>query len=565
MKFKDFQYTRPDITGVRDKFEALLEKFSSAKSADEQDSILTEINTLRNNFDTMEEIISINYTIDTTNEQMEKEHDYFDDIRPVFAGLINKYYHTLLKSPYKEELRSKRGDHLFDLAEIGIKTYSPEILPDLKEENQLSSRYVKLMASAKIDFDGEERNLAGLSPYMSSPDREVRRKASEAYWKFFVDNEEELDEIYDKLVKVRDRIAKKLGYKNFIELGYARMRRTEYGPEQVADFRSHVLNYLVPLSTKLKEKQLKRLGLDELRHYDYGIRFKSGNPTPKGDPEWIVSNARDMYKDLSPDTDEFMSHMVDVGLMDLYNKKGKAPGGYCAYIPDYKSPFIFANMNGTSDDIRVLTHEAGHAFQGYCSRNFESPEYYHPTLEACEIHSMSMEYITWPWMKLFFKEDTEKFKVSHLEKSAQFIPYGVCVDHFQHYIYENPEATPAERKTKWRELEKQYMPYKDYPENDFLQRGGYWQGQGHIYRSPFYYIDYCLAEICAFQFWVKSLENKDKAWEDYLRLCQAGGSMSFLKLVELADIDSPFNEETVKTVVDKVEQWLDNVDESKLQ
>ena len=564
MRFREFPYSRPDISDIETKFDSLIEKFESASTADDQDSVLTEINELRSHYNTMREINSINYTIDTTNEEIEKEHDYFDSVKPLFAGMMYRFYKTLLASKFRNELEEKRGSYIFELAEVGVKIYSPDIVEDLKEENQLVTRYVKLMASAKIDFEGEERNLAGLSPFSSSTDRDLRKRASEAKWNFFAENETEFDEIYDKLVKVRDRIAKKLGYKNFIQLGYDRMRRTEYGPEQASKFRDHVLNYIVPLSLKVKEKQKKRLGIDNMFYYDLDLQFHTGNPTPKGDPEWIISNAKQMYKEFSPETEEFMNLMVDKELMDLYNKKGKATGGYCTFLPDYKVPFIFANMNGTSDDIRVFTHEAGHAFQAYASRNFPVPEYSHPTLEACEIHSMSMEYLTWPWMKFFFKEDAEKFKIIHLERSVAFIPYGVSIDEFQHFVYENPEATPAERKAKWREIEKKYMPYRDYENNDFLNRGGFWQAQTHVYRFPFYYIDYCLAEICAYQFWIKSLENRDKAWEDYLRLCNAGGSMSFLNLVELAGLNSPFEAETVKNAVAKVGEWLDQVDESTL-
>ena len=564
MRFRDFPYNRPDINEIESKFDSLLEKFESAESAEEQDNVLTKINELRSHYETMKEINSINYTIDTTNEEIEKEHDYFDEVKPVFAGMLHRFYNTLLNSKFRKELEEKRGSYIFELAEAGVKTYSPDIVDDLKEENHLVTKYVKLLASAKIDFEGEERNLAGLAPFSSPTDRELRKKASEAKWNFFAENEKELDEIYDKLVKVRHRIAKKLGYENFVQLGYDRMRRTEYGPEQAAQFRQHVLNYIVPLSLKIKEQQKKRLGLDKMLYYDLELQFSNGNPTPKGDPEWIVSNAKEMYRELSPETEEFMNLMIEKELMDLYNKKGKATGGYCTFIPDYKVPFIFANMNGTSDDIRVLTHEAGHAFQAYASRNFPIPEYSHPTLEACEIHSMSMEYLTWPWMKFFFKEDAEKFKVVHIERSVAFIPYGVSIDEFQHFVYENPDATPAERKAKWREIEKKYLPYRDYADNDFLNRGGFWQAQAHVYRFPFYYIDYTLAEICAYQFWIKSLENRDKALEDYLRLCNAGGSMSFLNLVKLAGLNSPFEAETVKNTIAKVGEWIEQIDDSKL-
>jgi M3 family oligoendopeptidase len=256
--------------------------------------------------------------------------------------------------------------------------------------------------------------------------------------------------------------------------------------------------------------------------------------------------------------------MQENNLMDLVAKKGKAGGGYCTYIENYKSPFIFSNFNGTSGDIDVLTHEAGHAFQVYSSRHFEIPEYYWPTYEACEIHSMSMEFFTWPWMELFFEEDTDKYKFSHLSDALLFLPYGVSVDEFQHWVYENPEATPKERKLKWREIEKKYLPHKDYDGNKYLENGGFWQRQGHIYNSPFYYIDYTLAQICAFQFWKRSRENQEEAWADYVNLCKLGGSMSFTKLVEAANLISPFEAGCVESVVGVIENWLNSVDDKKL-
>ena len=227
-------------------------------------------------------------------------------------------------------------------------------------------------------------------------------------------------------------------------------------------------------------------------------------------------------------------------------------------------PFIFSNFNGTSGDIDVLTHEAGHAFQVYCSKDYQIPEYHWPTYEACEIHSMSMEFFTWPWMELFFKEDTAKYRFTHLSEALLFIPYGVTVDEFQHFVYAHPEASPQDRKAAWREIEKKYLPHRDYEDNDYLERGGYWHQQGHIFGDPFYYIDYTLAQICAFQFWKRSRENRETAWADYLRLCQAGGSQSFLELVGLANLISPFEDGCIASVVKVIEDWLDGVDDSEL-
>ncbi len=560
MKFSEIKYNRPEIKQVQESFKQLLESFDSAESFEAQDTVMKEINHLRMEFQTMNTLAHIKYSVETTNEEYENEQNYFDEITPVYEGLITDYYNSIIKSKFRHELEQKWGRQLFDYAELMIKTHSPEIVEDLKLENQLKTDYSKLIASARILFDGKEFNLSGLVPYMESTDRKVRKDANEAKWKFFSDNAEEFDSIYDTLVKVRDRMARKLGFGDFVEMGYARMGRTDYNPDMVAVFRKQVEDWIVPITLKLKNRQGKRLGIDSLRYYDQQLDYSDGNAKPQGEPEWIVNCAVKMYNELSRETAEFFNFMVDNDLMDLVTKKGKDTGGYCTFIEKYKSPFIFSNFNGTSGDVEVLTHEAGHAFQAYSSRDFEVPEYLSPTLEACEIHSMSMEFLTWPWMNCFFNEQTEKFKYSHLKGSLIFIPYGVTVDEFQHFVYRNTAASPTERKQAWLDVEKKYLPYIDYDGNKFLEGGGRWQQQRHIYMSPFYYIDYCLAQICAFQFWKRAGENEEQALNDYIKLCRAGGSKSFLQLVELANLISPFDRNCVKSFVGDVEKWLDGFD-----
>lgn len=564
MRFEEYTYKRPNLEEITVDFQAAIEKFNNSLTVEEQSKAMNEVNELRNNLGTMFNLCTIRHSIDTNDEFYKAEQDIMDEIQPEVEGLVTKYYQALVHSKFRTELEEKWGHQLFALAEGQLKTFKPEIVPMLQKENRLSTEYTKLLASAKINFEGEERTLAQLEPFTESTDRELRKRASEAKFGFLEEHEAELDRIYDDLVKIRTEIAKTLGYKNFVELGYYRMMRTDYNSEMVANFRGQVKDFIVPIATKLKARQKERIGLEQLKYYDEGFNFQTGNAVPKGNPEWIIENGQKMYEDLSNETGAFFKFMQENNLMDLVAKKGKAGGGYCTYIENYKSPFIFSNFNGTSGDIDVLTHEAGHAFQVYSSRQFEIPEYHWPTYEACEIHSMSMEFFTWPWMELFFKGDTDKYKFSHLSDALLFLPYGVSVDEFQHWVYENPEATPKERKLQWREIEKKYMPHKDYDGNEFLENGGFWQRQGHIYNSPFYYIDYTLAQICAFQFWKRSRENQEEAWEDYVNLCKLGGSMSFTKLVEAANLISPFEAGCVESVVGEIENWLNSVDDKKL-
>jgi M3 family oligoendopeptidase len=564
MKFSEFQYKRPDIKELESNFNEVLNSFNNAESIKLQSLSMENLNKLRNEFESMSQIAGIRHTIDTTDKFYEEEQNFFDENTPIYQGLVSKYYTSLVNSKFRKELEKKWGKQLFNIAELTIKTFDPIIIEDLQLENKLSSEYTKLIASAKIMFEGEERNLSQLAPFQISTDRNMRKKANEAKYAFLIENEQKLDEIYDQLVKIRTKIADKLGYKNFVELGYARMLRADYNSKMVMSFRKQVEDYIVPLATKLRKRQRTRLGLDELKYYDERFSFKTGNAKPKGDPEFILNCGKEMYSELSSETKEFFNFMIANNLMDLVSKKGKAGGGYCTYISKYKAPFIFSNFNGTSGDVDVLTHEAGHAFQVYSSRDYEVPEYSFPTYEAGEIHSMSMEFFTYPWMDLFFKEDADKYKFSHLAEALLFIPYGVTVDEFQHFVYENPNATPTERKLAWRNIEKKYLPHRNYEDNEYLERGGWWHQQGHIFGTPFYYIDYTLAQICAFQFFVKSIENRKSAWDDYLTLCKAGGSNSFVNLVKLANLISPFENGCISSIIGHIENELNSIDDTKL-
>lgn len=564
MKFNEYKYEHLDLEKIKKEFSELIESFEKAENVKGQIIALDKIIKLRNHIETMQTLVSVRHSIDTNDEFYDKENEYMDEISPILFGFTNDFYKALVNSKFKDELIQKYGKFLFDLAENTLKTFSPEIIPDAQEENRLSSKYSKLIASAKIDFDGKELNLSQMVPYTQSKDRNVRIEAAKKVAQFFAENQDEFDNIYDSLVKVRTRMAQKMGYKNFVEFGYKQLSRLEYDAKMVEGYRKQVLENIVPLHTELRKRQGKRLGVDKLKFYDEAIKFNSGNADPHGSPEWILNNGKTMYKELSKETDEFFTFMTENNLLDLLSKKGKMSGGYCTYIPEHKAPFIFANFNGTSHDIDVLTHEAGHAFQVYQSRGFEVPEYLWPSYEACEIHSMSMEFLTWPWMNLFFENDTDKYKFIHLSEALLFIPYGVTVDEFQHWVYENPEATPKERREKWIEIEKKYLPTRDYGEIEELKNGIFWFRQGHIFSSPFYYIDYTLAQVCAFQFWIKSRENREKAWKDYLNLCKLGGSKPFFELMKSANLKNPFEEGTLAFVIPKIKEYLDNVDDMNL-
>jgi len=556
MKYSELNYERIKIDEFENYVDKLIVEFNNSSEADTQIDIIEKYQKKQKEFHSYSSIANLNFARDTKDKKAIQENLYYDNIGPEYSAIDNKFTKTIYNSKFKRELVDKFGSHFNDLIEMELKSFDEKIVDILKIENTIKNRYRTLLANAKIEFDGKILNLTGLTPYMQSTNRKERKSAYKKLDEFFKNNSQELDVIFDRLVQLRNQKAKILGFQNYVELGYLNMSRSEYGPNEIKNYRELIVKYIVPLVKKINNKRKEILGIDRMRIYDT-LYFKNGNPKPKGGVEFQVNQAKKMYSELSTETKEFFDIMVNEELMDLDNRAGKSGGGFCTSFPLYERPYIFANFNGTDHDVTVLTHEAGHAFQCYMSRKQPINRYLWPTYEACEIHSMSMEFLTWDWMELFFKEDTEKFLFKHIAGSLSFLPYGALVDHFQHWVYENPNALPQERKEKWLQLEAIYQPDKDYDDLSFLGSGGLWQKQSHIYQVPFYYIDYTLAQVCAFQFWIKMGIDKESTWKDYLKLCEAGGSLPFLKLVKLANLDSPFDEKVFQNVADKVDKWLD--------
>ena len=555
MKFSQYPYKRIDLESFQKDTEEMINEFTSAETYKQQIQIIQKYQEIQKEIQTYSSIANLNFARNTKDRKNIDENKFYDEITPEIAAIDNQFTKAINHSKFREELLEEFGEHFFNLISMELKSFDHKLVELMKEENELTNEYRSLLAGAEIEYKGETLNLAGLSPFMEDTKREIRKEAYLLRDSFFNKNKEQLDLIFDKLVKVRHKKGQVLNFENFIPLGYLNMNRSDYGANEVSEYRKQIVKHIVPLVKKINDKRKDILGYDNMFIYDT-LYFKEGNPKPKGGVDFQVKQAERMYTELSKETKDFFDMMVNEELMDLENRAGKSGGGFCTSFPSLERPYIFANFNGTDHDVTVLTHEAGHAFQGYQSRKQPLNRYLWPTYEACEIHSMSMEFLTWDWMHLFFKEDTDKFLFKHIAGSLAFLPYGALVDHFQHWVYKNPEATPKDRKTQWLELEKIYQPGKNYDDLEFLKNGGFWQKQAHIYEMPFYYIDYTLAQVCAFQFWIRMQEDKESAWNDYMKLCKAGGSMSFLDLVNLANIKSPFDPKVFEEVATKINNWL---------
>ncbi len=557
MKFKDMPYERIGYEKVEKEFKDIIEEFKAGKSGEEQFESHKKYYALTNQVNTTMTIAHIRHDIDTTDEFYNAEKEYYDEMQPKLANLIVEYQQSMYESPYRSFLEEKIGKVAFKNIELQMKSFDEKLIPLMQEENALTSRYDKLIASAKIDWEGETLNLSLLRPYLTHSDRNIRKKAYEKNSAFFLSVEEELDEIYDKLVKNRTKQAKELGYDNYVELGYYRMNRNCYDKDMVENYRNQIKEYFVPFAEKMHERRMKRLGLEKLSYIDAGVYFLNGNPAPIGNPEEIMAAGQKMYSEMSPETKEFFDYMIENELFDVLGRKTKKAGGYMTFLPVYGSPFIFANFNGTSGDVDVITHECGHAFQGFLSGKDPIQEHRDITMETAEIHSMSMEFFAEKWMNLFFGDRTQDYMNMHLEDAAAFIPYGCMVDEFQHIVYENPDLTPAKRREAWLELEKVYRPHMDYEGDAFFSKGGFWQKQLHIYDYPFYYIDYCLAQTCAIQYKAKMEEDYHAAWESYLKLCRLSAKDFYTNMVKEVGLDSPFEDGCIRNIIEKLESKME--------
>ena len=557
MKFSEMPYVRPDMDKVKAELNACAEKIRTADSVEAQIAAFDEASELSKDLMTTGSIAYVRNTINTADKYYDAEREFFDQAGPELEESLQAINIALLDSPYRKKLEAHYGSLLFKNLEISRRSFKPELIPLMQEASKLEAQYQKLYAGLTVEFDGQTMPLPMLGKYKESPDRAVRRAAFEAEGKVFDANREELDEIYDKLVKNRNAQGRMLGYDNYIQLGYDRRGRNGYGAKELQEFRDQIATDLVPIIAEVKEAQRKRIGVDRLCIYDDKFRFSDGNAKPEGTAEEILAAGKAMYQDLSPETREFIEAMFDGGMFDVLSRDGKAPGGYCTSFPTYKMPFIFSNFNGTSDDVDVLTHEAGHAFAFYRAMHSDiNPNLQEPTIEACECHSMSMEFLTQDYHKNFFGKNTAKYELAHCEDSLDFIPYGCMIDEFQHRMYENENLTPEERNAVWEELEHKYRPWLDMDNLPFYGRYSHWQWKLHVYLHPLYYIDYCMAQTVAFQLWTLSLKDKEAAWKKYLAFVDAAGTKTFAELCHSAGLRVPYEQGTIRDIGAGIRDWL---------
>ena len=554
-KIADMEYKRALKEDSIATIERCIKKIENATCAKDLLDAREEYNKDGEFLGTMVRLAHTRLNLNSRDEFYSEEMNYYNSALPEIQMYDIKLSKAFLASPYLEEAKKELNPLVITMMELSLKTADERILEEMQQENMLTTEYGKFVSELTYDFRGESVTLGVLRKYMQDNDRATRAEAYDALGKTLKKNGDYIDTIFDKMVKNRDAMAKKLGYKNYVELGYNIMQRTCYDKEMVAVFRENVLSDIVPVVTRLKNAIAKKLNIDEMKLYD-DATYSENDPKPILDAEGILNAGRQMYHEMCPETKEFIDMMFESDAFDVLPREGKWTGGYMTSFPLYKQPFIFANFNGTTADVDVITHEAGHAFAYFVGADNMTPELQLGGMETAETHSMSMEFFAWRYMDKFFGDGAQAYKYKHLFSALAFIPYGTIVDYFQELVYENPEMTPAERKALWRDLEAKFRPWMNADGIEYLEEGTRWQYQNHIFQSPFYYIDYCLAQTIAFEFLKLSLENYDKALKTYIEHASRTGNYGITDLVKMAGLKSPFEKGALSEVASFCEELL---------
>lgn len=557
MKFSEFPYVRPDIDAVCGQINSLAEKFAAAKSAEEELEIIREYRSVLTEFNSTRTIASIRYTINTKDPFYLEENKFFNKNNPIVDKAMVTFGEALLKSSHLDEIKKEFGSIFITNIEFKTKSMNADVIELMQEENALNAKYQEFNANAQVPYNGKLLTIPDVTKMMSSDDRAVRRSAYQALSDFYMSHSDFYDKVYDDLVKNRTEQAKRMGFDSYTQLAYIRRNRNCYTPEDVAVFRKQIAEDIVPEIVKAKKQQSERTGIADMKIYDDAFYFADGNPKTFESADDMMNATIETFRELSPITADYINLMYEGQYYDAPSKEGKKVGAYTNFIPKYKAPFVFLNYAGAADDVTTTFHEFGHGFNGFCSRENPNNVLNNPTLDIAEIHSMSMEFMSYPGLNKFFsEEDVEKQKRSHLEHCLAFLSYGTMVDHFQHIMYDRPELTPDERNKVWLDLEKIYRPYMDFDGIEFYAAGRVWQRQQHLFSAPFYYIDYVLAQTIALQFWEIGTKDFQKSFDMYVELTKKGGTLTFTDLVARSGLKVPFKEGALKSIAEAVSKAL---------
>jgi oligoendopeptidase F len=482
------------------------------------------------------------------------------EIEPKLKPLQNEIRNRYLDAPERTQLDGARYA-VFDRAlENRRALFRDANIPRETQLAELEQQYQKKIGAMTVTFRGEERTLPQMAPFLEETDRSVRKEAWELSAFRRLQDREALDDLFDEMKKLRIEIAHEAGFSDFVEFAFRNRERFDYGPADTIRFHEAVEQVVVPLAKQIQKEQQESLGVDLLRPWDLSVD-RLGRPPlkPFDQVEKLAAGTERIFRDVDPELGEQFAFMRSRELLDLANRKGKAPGGYQTTFEDARLPFIFMNAVGLDGDLRTLLHEGGHAFHTLASRGEALAAYRESPLEFCEVASMSMELLGARELEAFYdRAEGERSNRKLLEGIVLILPWIATVDAFQHWIYGHPHHTADERRAAWRDLLERFGGIVDYSGYE-AARDHSWHRQLHIFLYPFYYIEYGIAQLGALQVWQRSLSDRARAVADYKKALALGGSRPLPELFAAAGIRFDFSEQIIGPLMETIRKELEKL------
>jgi oligoendopeptidase F len=539
-------------------FDQLEDRVDARKEADELETWLLDWSELSAALDEESAKRYIAMTCHTDSAEAESAYlQFVEQIEPRLKPRQFKLTQLYVKHPARSRLPQDRYKVFDRDAQLHVELFRSENVPLETEEAKLSQQYQKLSGSLTVQFRGEEKTLVQMGRYLEETDRNLRQESWEIVAKRRLQESEKFDEIFDKLIELRQQIGRNAGFNNYRDYAFRKMGRFDYTAADCESFHSAVETEVVPVVRELQEQRRTRLGLATLRPWDLSVDPLNRGPLhPFEKVDQLVTRTQKIFAKLDPELSTGFQKMREWKLLDLANRKGKAPGGYQSALPEARAPFIFMNAIGIQRDVETILHEAGHAFHSLATRDEDLYAYRGAPIEFCEVASMSMELLGNDFLEEFYAEpDANRARKTHLEGIITILPWIATVDAFQHWIYTHPGHSRSEREAAWIGLMNRFGGSVDWSGYE-PARGRLWQRQLHIFIHAFYYIEYGIAQLGALQVWSNSRRDKNRAVLDYKNALRLGGSRTLPELFAAAGCKFDFSRATVAPLVGLVRREL---------
>ena len=503
-------------------------------------------------------------TCQTDDDEREKRYlDFVENVTPKCKPWWQRLHERYAACPHAAALPRPRYEVLDRSILNHVALFRDENVPLETEDEKLRQIYDKTIGGMTVEFDGTEQTLPQMARYQEEPDRDLRRRAWEATVDRRLVEADKLDELYDQMIALRTKIALNAGFDNYRDYIFKAYERFDYTPDDCLRFHESIEELVSPLLRARQAQRRKQLGVERLRPWDLSVDPQGRPPlTPFKTADELRDGCSRIFSRISSDLGRQFDRLGETDMLDLASRKGKAPGGYQCCFAERRLPFIFMNAVGLQRDVETLVHEGGHAFHSFAVRDEPIHEYRSAPIEFCEVASMSMELLALPHLDEFYSDADElrRARLKQLEGVVSVLPWIATIDAFQHWLYTHPDHTRDERRTTWLATLDRFDGDVDWTGHE-RARACRWQAQLHLYRVPFYYIEYGIAQVGALGVWTRAQRDADQAVADYRSALTLGGSRPLPELFDAAGVRFDFSAPVLKPLIETLTDALDHLDD----